>query len=109
MRQLSPNEEEAIKALAEQSAKLTGLADKGVGNPEFASWRRLTCDTFERWLPESVYSSRFAQICFDKPPLVSTSDISMGADFKRGLAAARDCLEGAIEYIESFGLKQPRT
>jgi hypothetical protein len=109
MRQLLPNEEEAIRALAELSAKLTGLADKGVGHPEFASWRRLTHDTFERWLRTSVYSSRFAQICFDKPPLASASDISMGADFMRGLAAARKCLEEAIEYIEYFGLEQPRT
>jgi hypothetical protein len=32
----------------------------------------------------------------------------MGADFMDGLAAARKCLEEAIEYIEQIGLEKPR-
>ncbi len=108
MHTFSADEQQAITVLAEQAAKLTTLADKGVGSPEFVSWKTLTCDTFDRWLPKSVYSSRFAQICFDKPPLASNTDICMGADFMDGLAAARKCLEEAIEYIDQIGLEKPR-
>ena len=109
MHTFSPDEQEAMTALAEQAATLGSLSDKGVGHPDFIRWKTLTQDTFERYLPGSVLSSRFAQICFDKPPLASLSDIHMCSDFMDGLAVARNCLEGAIEYIEQFGLKTPKT
>jgi hypothetical protein len=109
MRTFSPDEQEAVTALGEQAAKLSSLSDKGVGHPDFTRWKTLTQDTFERYLPGSVLSSRFAQICFDKPFLASASHIHMGSDFMDGLAVARKCLEGAIEYIEQFGLKKPKT
>src|ERR1700676_5401261 len=99
MRTFSPDEQEAITALAEQAAKLSSLSDKGVGHPDFIRWKTLTQDAFERYLPGSVLISRFAQICFDKPPLASASHIHMGGDFMDGLGVVRKCLEGAIEYI----------
>jgi hypothetical protein len=109
MHTFSPDEQEAMTALAEQAAKLSSLSDKGVGHPDFTHWKTLTQETFERYLPGTVLSSRFAQICFDKPPLASASNVHMGSDFMDGLAVARNCLDGAIEYIERFGLKKPKT
>ena len=109
MRALSPGEEKATRALAERLATASDLSDKGVGHPEFIDWQTSTRDAFEQYLPASVYTSRFGQICFDKPPLASSSDICMGSDFVDGLSAARKCLEEAIEYIERFGLEKSRS
>jgi hypothetical protein len=109
MRALSPYEQEAITALAELNAKLSSLSDKSVGHPDFTDWKSTTEKIFEKYFPESVYCSRFAGICFDKPPLANASHIGMGSDFMVGLAAARKCLEAAIERIEQFGLDKPST
>ena len=107
MRKLSPEEQEAITVLAELDAKLSSLFDKSVGHPDFTSWKSAAEETFEKYFSGSVYRSRFVGICFDKPPLASATDICMGSEFMDGLAAARKCLEGAIEYIEQFGLGKP--
>jgi hypothetical protein len=107
MRVSSPDEEEAMRALAVRLATVSDLSDKSVGHPEFISWKKATRDAFDQYLPGSVYTTRFAGIFFDKPPLASNSDICMGSDFMNGLTSARKCLEGAIEYIAQFGLSHP--
>jgi hypothetical protein len=33
----------------------------------------------------------------------------MCGDFIDGIAVARNCLEGAIEYVGQFGVKKPKT
>ena len=109
MRTLSPDEQDATTALAEHLIELSSLSNKGVGHPDFINWKTATQKTFEQYLSGSVFSSRFANICFDKPFLASSSDICMTGDFMEGLAIAKTCLEEAIEYVEQFGLKNTRT
>jgi hypothetical protein len=101
----SPEKEAAKSALARQIAILKSLSDKGIGHPEFITWEKDTREILALYMPGSAIAVRFDEISFDRPPLVSTSDIHMGNDFMSGLASAEECLEEAMEYIENFGMK----
>ena len=58
MRQLSAVEQEALAAFKEQRVKLDSIADKDVHDPAFISWKTVTTEVFERYLPESAFRSR---------------------------------------------------
>jgi hypothetical protein len=64
MRQLSPEEQGALAAFKEQRLKLDAIADKDVHDAAFISWKAVTMEVFERYLPESVFRSRFGNASF---------------------------------------------
>ena len=106
MNQSIPEKEAARSAFARQVTILKGLSDKGIGHPEFITWKKDTREILELYIPGSAIAVRFDEIVFDRPLLASTSDIRMGNDFMSGLASAEECLEEAMDYIENFGVKK---
>ena len=96
MRQLSAVKQEALAAFKEQRVKLDSIADKDVHDPSFISWKTVTTEVFERYLPESAFRSRFGSASFHL--LADTGDPAEA--YAGGVRTAKRCLDGAIEHIE---------
>lgn len=96
MRQLSAEEQEALAAFKQQRKQLESVADKDALAPAFISWKTMTMQVFERYLPKSAFRSRFSGARFQL-----LSDMGEPADaYAGGVRTARRCLDGAIEHIE---------
>lgn len=96
MRRLSLLEQEALEAFKEQRLKLDSIADKDVHDPAFISWKTVTMEVFERYLPESAFRSRFGRASFQL--LSDTGDPAEA--YAGGVRTAKRCLDGAIEHVE---------
>ena len=98
---LSPEAKEAVADFQSKLGELFALSLRGVLDDEFETWHKATLDVFNRYLPETHYNSRFADINFQ----VSGYLDKRLDPFAVGCEKAQAVLEGAIEHIERFGLK----
>ena len=101
-----PNKETATAAFARQIAIIKSLSNKGIGHPEFITWKKGTHEILHLYLRGSALALRFDEICFDRTTLASPANIHRGEDFIKGLALAEICLQEAMDYIETFGMKK---
>jgi hypothetical protein len=96
MKQLSADEQEALAAFKTQREQLDAIANKDVHDTAFISWKTVTTEVFERYLPESAFRSRFGSASFHL-----LSDTGEPAEaYAGGVRTAKRCLDGAIEHIE---------
>lgn len=91
-------EQEALEAFKAQRLTLDSIANKDVHDLAFISWRIVTMEVFERYLPESAFRSRFGRASFD---LVSDTGDPAKA-YAAGVCTAKRCLDAAIDHIERF-------
>jgi hypothetical protein len=98
---ISPEAKEAIANFQAQLGELFALSLRGVIDGEFETWHKATLEIFSRYLPDTHYDSRFADINFQ----VSGYLDKRRDPFAIGCEKAQAVLEGAIEHIDRFGLK----
>jgi hypothetical protein len=96
MRQPSAEEKEALLAFVTQREQINAIANKDVHDPAFISWKTVTTEVFERFLPESAFRFRFGSASFHL--LSDTGDPAEA--YAGGIRTAKRCLDAAIEHIE---------
>ena len=116
---IEPPEATAIRLLEEQLVKLAVVQTLDYKDPKFIAWRSTTTDLLQRFLrPDSSHLITFRDIRFlgyvqarrqpfgyrgavPRAPLTSPLDRET---FVRGCAIAEECIKGASEEIQNFGV-----
>ena len=117
-KQLQPDEQEAITHLQNQLEALAQIRKNAeqahASSPQFIGWKSHTTDMMRHFAAKSEHLSRFRALSFrlnimlSDYPGVRHSGPSRGdlEKFASDADVAVACLQGAIEHIKVFGLKE---